>query len=66
MDMAAAMDRYYESAEDERDALYRRIADLEEALDEATDAWASYLNHVPNVRSRKRLDEVRALIEKEE
>ena len=38
-----------------------RIAELEAALDEAVDIWASHLNGMPNVRSRKRLDDVRAL-----
>lgn len=39
-----------------------RIAELEAALREAVEVWASHLNSMPNVRSRKRLDEVRALV----
>lgn len=40
------------------------IVELKEALTEAVDVWASYLNCSPNVRSRKRLDEVRVLLER--
>jgi muramidase (phage lysozyme) len=43
-----------------------RIAALEEALTEAIDEWASFLNCMPNVRGRKRLDEVRALLGQED
>jgi uncharacterized protein (UPF0212 family) len=42
--------------------LQRRVAELEEALAEAIDEWASSLNMSPNIRSRKRLDRVRELI----
>jgi len=48
----------------ERD-LVARVAALSEALSEAVEEWASALNVMPNMRSRKRLDEARAILERD-
>jgi 4-aminobutyrate aminotransferase-like enzyme len=48
----------------ERD-LVARVAALSEVLSEALEEWASALNVMPNVRSRKRLDEAREVLKRD-
>lgn len=64
--LSAAYAGFYEKSHDDKlGEAEQRIALLKEALVEAVEEWASALNVMPNVRSRKRLDEVRALLERE-
>lgn len=58
MDHATAMERLFDAR--------KRIADLEAALSEAVDEWASALNMSPSISGRKRLDRVRAVLDGQE
>ena len=60
--MANEMRDYLEQRERE---LVARVASLSEVLSEALEEWASALNVMPNVRSRKRLDEAREVLKRD-
>ncbi len=55
----ADLQHHYKHHREAGERLHTQYHEVRDALREAVDVWASHLNGMPNVRSRKRLDEIR-------
>lgn len=55
----ADLHHHYKHHREAGERLHTQYHEVRDALREAVDVWASHLNGMPNIRSRKRLDEIR-------
>ena len=53
------LEHHYRHHREAGERLHTQYHEIREALQEAVDVWASHLNCMPNVHSRKRLDVIR-------